>query len=330
VRLGVRGGVLGAAVALAALASASVLGLPPDPWKNAARYEFEYRVHLAAVGPSGLPTALWVPYPIENQDQQVLDVRVDSPWAWRVTQESRFSNRMIYAEGLASPGTPDLVLHVRVERRPSVGIPAGVASAQPNLRPDRYLLPDKLVPLTGIIREVADRAAQGHDGPAEKARAFYDYVYGTMTYNKDGTGWGRGDAVWACTNKRGNCTDFHSLFIGMLRSQGIPGRFLIGFPIPEGDEGAIGGYHCWAQFYLADRGWVPVDVSEANKKRIADAYFGALPSDRIEFSAGRDIVLNPPQKGEPLNYFIYPYVEIDGKPGDAPKVQFRFTRLAAP
>jgi len=326
----VRRGAVGPAVALAVLAGASALGSQPDPWKNSARYEFEYRVHLADVGPGGLSATLWVPYPAENGDQRVLDVRVDSPWAWRITQESRFNDRMVFAEGPTSARTPDLVLHVRVERRRSVGISLGAASAEPSLRPDLYLLPDQLVPLTGIIREVADQAARGHDTQAEKARAFYDYVYRTMTYNKDGTGWGRGDAVWACTNKRGNCTDFHSLFIGMLRSQGIPGRFLIGFPIPEGDQGPIGGYHCWAQFYLADRGWIPVDVSEARKHGTPDAYFGTLPSDRIEFSAGRDIVLNPPQKGEPLNYFIYPYVEIDGKPAGAPKVEFRFTRLAAP
>lgn len=29
---------------------------------------------------------------------------------------------------------------------------------------------------------------------------------------------------------------------------------------------------------------------------------------------GRDLVLNPPQSGEPLNYFMYPYAEADGKP----------------
>ena len=31
-----------------------------------------------------------------------------------------------------------------------------------------------------------------------------------------------GDAVWACTSKYGNCTDFHSLFIGMARSPASP------------------------------------------------------------------------------------------------------------
>jgi adenine-specific DNA methylase len=28
---------------------------------------------------------------------------------------------------------------------------------------------------------------------------------------------------------------------------------------------------------------------------------------------GRDITLSPKQDGEPLNYFVYPYVEVNGK-----------------
>jgi hypothetical protein len=31
-------------------------------------------------------------------------------------------------------------------------------------------------------------------------------------------------------------------------------------------------------------------------------------------SLGRDIWLHPPQKGDPLNYYAYPYAELDGKP----------------
>ena len=29
---------------------------------------------------------------------------------------------------------------------------------------------------------------------------------------------------------------------------------------------------------------------------------------------GRDLVFNPPQAGAPINYFLYPYAEADGKP----------------
>src|SRR5207245_9493900 len=99
----------------------------------------------------------------------------------------------------------------------------------------------------------------GDATPIQKARHIYDYVLATMRYDKSGEGWGRGDAVWACTSKRGNCTDFHSLFIGMMRSSGIPARFEIGFPLPENKtEGDISGYHCWAEFYLAGVGCVPL------------------------------------------------------------------------
>ena len=54
----------------------------------------------------------------------------------------------------------------------------------------------------------------------------------SMRYDKTGTGWGHGDVLYACDAKKGNCTDFHSLFIAM----GI-GAFLISMlyrPFPKG------------------------------------------------------------------------------------------------
>jgi transglutaminase-like putative cysteine protease len=235
---------------------------------------------------------------------------------------------MVYAEGKADAAVRDLVMRFVIERRPSTGIPASATVADAYLRPVLYQTPDKLIPLSGVIRELAERESRGSETRAAKIRAFYDYVYRTMSYDKSGTGWGRGDAAWACENKRGNCTDFHSLFIGMLRSQGIPARFLIGFPISDADEGVIPGYHCWAEFHDEKRGWLPVDASEAKKKGMADAYFGTIPNDRIEFTAGRDIVLSPPQRGEPLNYFVYPYAEAQGRPVGPPRAEVRFRRMA--
>ena len=60
---------------------------------------------------------------------------------------------------------------------------------------------------------------------------------------------------------------------------------------------------------------MPVDASEAAKDPSRREYFfGAHDENRVEFSRGRDLVLVPPQKGEPLNYFVNPYAEADGKP----------------
>ncbi len=164
------------------------------------------------------------------------------------------------------------------------------------------------------------------DTKGAKARAIFDYVVNTMTYAKSGTGWGNGDIYWACDARTGNCTDFHALFIGLTRAVGIPATFEIGFPLPaDRTSGQIEGYHCWAQFYLEGVGWVPVDTSEANKHpEQREYFFGAHDAHRVLFSRGRDITLQPPQQGPPLNYFIYPYVEIDGAPFADVDLRFRF------
>lgn len=43
-------------------------------------------------------------------------------------------------------------------------------------------------------------------------------------------------------------------------------------------------------------------------------YFGHFDTNKFLLSLGRDIRLVPEQGGEPVNIFIYPYVEADGKP----------------
>ena len=150
-----------------------------------------------------------------------------------------------------------------------------------------------------------------------------------MRYDKTGEGWGRGDAIYACNIKKGNCTDFHALFIGMMRASGIPARFEIGFPLPrDRKSGEISGYHCWAQFWIDGLGWVPIDASEAWKDPARrDYFFGAHDANRILFTRGRDIRLDPAQQGDPLNYFVYPYAELDGKPWTGIQSSFSFTDL---
>ena len=117
------------------------------------------------------------------------------------------------------------------------------------------------------------------------------------------------------------------MFISLARSKEIPAKFEMGFPLPEArGQGDIAGYHCWAKFKPKGKGWIPVDISEANKNpKMRDYYFGNLTEDRVTFSLGRDIALVPKQEGELLNFFVYPYVEVDGKPYPVEKVKRKFT-----
>ena len=44
----------------------------------------------------------------------------------------------------------------------------------------------------------------------------------------------------------------------------------------------------------------------------------------MQFSIGRDLTLSPKQDGPSVNYFVYPYVEVDGKPYDKLEKRFAF------
>ena len=138
-----------------------------------------------------------------------------------------------------------------------------------------------------------------------------------MSYDKSGEGWGRGDSAFACDVGRGNCTDFHALFMACCIVRGIPSRFQIGLYGPAAataETTELGGYHCWAEFY-ADGAWVPVDISEADKHpEQAERHFGRHSPNRITLSTGRDLTLEPPQQGPALNAFVNPYVEVRGAP----------------
>ncbi len=190
----------------------------------------------------------------------------------------------------------------------------------------RFLQPDSLVPINGKIAAEARSVVKDNMTDMQKIQALYDHLFETMKYDKTGTGWGHGDAIFACDARRGNCTDIHSLFIGMVRSIGIPARFIIGFPLPEGvSQGDIGGYHCWAEFYLKGHGWIPVDISEAIQHPDNKTYlFGHLDPNRVAFSKGRDIKIATESGVESLNYFVYPYVLVDGKPFTGVKTKFSF------
>jgi transglutaminase-like putative cysteine protease len=293
-------------------------------------FTFHYGFTVKAI-PAGERVRVWIPAAHSDAFQEVKVISASGDLPLKKTRESRFGNEMYYAESSTAKSAElhfevvyDVVRHERLSLGP--GIPH-LAEVKLNPRERKSDLdPDKLVPVTGLPADLAAKATEGKAAPLDKARAIYDYVFSTLRYDKTGTGWGHGDVLYACAAKKGNCTDFHSLFIAMARSQGIPARFEIGFPLPaDKHSGEIAGYHCWADFFEPQHGWVPVDISEAWKhQEKRDYFFGTHDANRVEFTIGRDLRLNPPQDDEPLNYFVYPYVEIGGKPYPAVATAFSF------
>jgi transglutaminase-like putative cysteine protease len=276
--------------------------------------------------PAGLKAmTIWIPLPVSRGGQTISDVRIDSPQRWTETSEGEFGDRYAYAT-IVNPGAGDFVVKVHFRGTRNEVTTAKLAETQASRAElTRALKADKLVTLSPRVKKLANEVTTGKTTPAEQAHAIYDYLLATMKYDKTIPGWGHGDTERACDIKAGNCTDFHSLFMSMARAKGIPARFVIGFPMAA-DHGTVTGYHCWAEFYVKGQGWIPVDPSEASKS--ADparrAYlFSNLDPDRVQFTMGRDVVLTP-HTAEPLNYFIYPHAEADGKEVGTPAIALEY------
>ena len=296
------------------------------------RFRFEYTGSVEAI-PAGETVRLWLPVPVISPAQEVRIVDVDLPGPYTIGGEAKYGNRMFSLETVA-PKAGEIPFRVRYEilRRELRAAAGGSENKIDPQTEQSFLLPNRMVPVGEQPAVLATDWPRPEDALA-RARAIYEGVLQHMRYDKSRPGYGRGDARWACRSGFGNCTDFHSLFIAIARDRAIPAKFEIGFPLPSGaDEGEIAGYHCWASFYVDGRGWIPVDISEADKHpELRQYYFGNLTANRVAFSTGRDLILAPPQAGEPLNYFVYPYAEVAGKawPQDKIKTRFEFSDLPA-
>src|SRR5271166_4553340 len=200
--------------------------------------------------PAGEKLRIWIPLAHSDKFQEVKVLSATGDLLLKKTREAKFDNEMYYAES-SKAKQPELHFEIVYDVVRHEHLTLGMYS--PHLEDvsltdkqrKQYLAADVLVPVTGLPAELAVKVVEDKTTPLEKARAIYDYVFTTMRYDKTGTGWGHGDVLYACDAKKGNCTDFHSLFIAMARSQGIPARFEIGFPLPPDKHSAeIAGYHC--------------------------------------------------------------------------------------
>jgi len=295
--------------------------------QDSRRFTFHYSFAVKSL-PAGKKVRVWIPAAQSDafQDVKVVSAKGDLPL--KQMREPKYGNEVYFAEADGAASELHFDIEYDITRRERVALsPAPKLSAAALTGKERQedLQPDALVPITGLPADLAIKVTQGKTDPLEKAHAIYDYVFTTMKYDKTGTGWGHGDVLYACDAKKGNCTDFHSLFIAMARSQGIPARFEIGFSLPPDKHSSeISGYHCWSDFYIDGKGWIPVDISEAWKHpEKHDYFFGSHDVNRVQFSMGRDLKLSPAQDSKPLNYFVYPYVEVDGQ--EHPNVSLAFS-----
>lgn len=206
--------------------------------------------------------------------QKISELQIGSPFVWVRKSDPEFGNDYAFTT-IKNPPAGDVTVRVRFKAdRAEASIDK---PADTDLK--RAMRTDRLVKkLTPDVRKLADDLTKGIKQPMDQARAIFDHV--------------------VATTKGGHCAESQSLFLTLARAKGIPARFVAGF-----STNAANARECWAEVYVNRKGWIPVTASG----------FGNLDSDRIEFTVGRDLRLDP-TPSESIEYFIYPYAEADRKP----------------
>ncbi len=160
--------------------------------------------------------------------------------------------------------------------------------------------------VTEDIEETAREVVGGETNPYLAAMKLNNYVVDNITYSfvPHSALWPRGEAesVYVHENRRGDCGAQSMYFSSLCRAVGIPARTTGGWQLFSGNFAG----HFWAEFYLPDYGWVPVDptaaeiadyipsLSDAERQSFKDFFFGNQDHLRCVVQRDVDVPLIPP------------------------------------
>ncbi|MCP3964025.1 MAG: transglutaminase domain-containing protein [bacterium] len=297
-------------------------------------FDVTYRTRIRNLPSDAEDVHVWMPLPPSDPAQEISDLEVRCKLPHEITRDRVWGNRMVHVASRGRPGRgrpKPFTVEARygVSRRVIGAIPAELDDVAAR----KYMQLTARVRITDDVAAFAARWAGDATEPFEVGRKIFGGIVDHLSYDKTIPGCGTGDTAWIMRHRRGKCDDYHALFMAAMISRGIPVRWEQGFPLPlprrgtngkrpEGGKASSGrlvgdcsGAHCWASFYDPARGWVPVDVSEADKGRPdGDFFFGSLTPNRFKVSEGRAVVLEPAQGGDPRPTFAFAYAEADGIP----------------
>lgn len=117
------------------------------------------------------------------------------------------------------------------------------------------------------------------------ARRCYEWTATNITYGNMNTG--LHTITDLMNTKTGDCGNFSSVFISLLRAKGIPARHIVMISPQES------GYHVRAEFYIPAYGWIPADPTFKNSNPSGD-FFGKFTGKYIIMSFGVNPIIKDP------------------------------------
>ncbi len=290
-------------------------------------------IDLSAYNPAE-EARLWLPYPISDNYQRITNIKIKGDFAESaVYSDQVFQTPMLFASWDNGAKSRKLLFSFDVERQEVAR--RDFPQNEPKWNPadyKEYLKSTSLGPTTGSVKKLADKIIKGKTTVLAKAKAIYGWTVNNMYRDPETPGCGKGNVCELLEKPGGKCVDIHSAFVALARAAGVPAREVFGLRLAKkGSEDVSTWQHCWAEFFVPGYGWVPADPADVRKAMLTDNldlknpkivelrkyYWGGLDAYRVKLSMGRDLILNPRQKGLPLNYLMYPYAEIGNQVPDS-------------
>ncbi|MDO8261759.1 MAG: transglutaminase-like domain-containing protein [Gallionella sp.] len=289
--------------------------------------EIELAVTIAAPDDSK-DVRVWIPYPVSNNEQDISNVRINGNFTQSgIYGEKETGNLALYAEWTTP--TKDRAITLTFDATARELMKKDFPAVEPAIPVEikEYLKSTAFIPTDGKVKEIALSITKSKQKISQKARAVYQWVVENTVRDPDVKGCGTGEVEKVIAKRGGKCADISSVFVSVARAAGVPAREVFGLRLgKKDDEDMTGGHHCWAEFYVPGYGWVPADAADVRKAMLVDKldlkgaqdkidyYFGGVDEYRIALArGGRGYYLNPRQNDGPLNYFMYPYAEVNGK-----------------
>lgn len=321
----------------AALSAATVapLGFAADEKDGWRTFEVTTRVELL----EGAPARIWVPVPTVNTDYQ----KVIGTTFKAAVGQAQMVQDPVYGAGIVAAEfgdgqKPVLETVTRFSTRDRAADLRAPSDAMVLDAADRakYLAATELLPTDGIVRQTAQDITKKSRNDLERAHAVYEWIVENTQRDPKVRGCGVGDikTMLETNNLGGKCGDLNALFVGLMRSVGVPARDVYGIRVADsrlgykslGKAGDITkAQHCRAEFFLAGYGWVPVDpadvrkvvleeggglpLSDAKVEAARQRLFGSWEMNWLAYNYAHDVRLPGAARG-PVGFFMYPNAEV--------------------
>ncbi len=234
-------------------------------------------------------------FPLEDENQSLISSELQITGEPHIETSIDYFGNKVGEFGLMKPHqemTIDsrFVVHTNDSWKPPGRLPFTIRDIANAIQTDLKLIwlsePERIAS-QDIIEQLLYETDIAHKPVVEIAEACCAYIFRNFTYTKGITSVETTiDEI--LEHKSGVCQDFAHVLLQMLRSIGLPSRYVSGYVCPNksGMRGE-GATHAWVEYYLPGTGWIGLDPTN-------NVFAGPF---HVRLATGKDFADCTPVKG---------------------------------